>query len=197
MIDALLHAARDAIRAAGFNYGVAECDIEEDGRPPPVAGDVFVSVHGGKSRNSSDRNLDEYFDFSVTLTMRVTIPLDIVGHQLISRGIELVPLGYRQGFNHRVEQLRTLLNKNWAMTVLTGQTPPSANDNISAWVARGTVYGFVEPARYTGVDGPPRVVAGDWFRAEPDSEEVGIAQELRFEGARRMQAHTTTIGPFV
>lgn len=196
MLDALLYAVRDAIRRAGYNYDQASCEIMEDGRPAPRCGNAFVSVHGGRARNAAVRNLDERFDFSLTLTMRVTIPPDRVGDQLIARNIELVPLGQRQGFDHKVEQLRGLIHENWGIVVLTGRTPNSANDNLVAW-ATGTVYGFIEPVHYTGVDGPPRLVGGEWFFTEPDNEEFGIAQELRFADARRMQPQTATVGPFV
>lgn len=197
MIDALLYAVRDGIRAAGFNYGRAECDITEDGKPPPRAGNVFVSVHGGKSYSgpANSRNLDELYDFSVTLTMRVAIPLDRVGDQLIARNIELVPLGQRSGFDHKVDQLRKYLHMNWAITVMVGQNPPSANDNISAW-ATGTVYGFVEPARYQGPE-TPMLVGAEWMGATPESEDFALKSELRFTRARRMQPQTTPQGVFV
>lgn len=199
MIDALLYAVRDWVRKARFDYDQATCEIMDDhdgGRPPPRCGNYFAAIHGGKSRNDSVRNLDERFGFSVTLTMRVTIPIDRIGSQMIARNIELVPLGQRQGFNHKVEQLRGFLDMNWRLTVLTGQTPNSANDNLSAW-ASGSVYGFVEPAMYKGVNGPPRLVGGEWFGADPEAEDMGIVQELRFDGARRMQPQTLSVGPFV
>lgn len=197
MIDALLYAVRDHIRAAGMNYGKAECEIMSNGQPPERMGNVFVAVHGGKSRPgpANSRNLDELFDFSVTITMRVTISLDRVGDQLIARNLALVPLGQRQGFNAKVEQLRAFLHMNWAMTVLLNQSPPSANDNIAAW-AEGTVYGFSEPARHQGAE-LPTLVGGDWMGAEPDSEDFALKSELKFAGARRMQPYTTATGAFV
>lgn len=197
MIDALLYAVRDAIRAASFNYGFAECEIMEDGKPPARAGNVFVAVHGGKSRPgpTNSRNLDELFDFSATMTMRVTVPLDRVGDQLIARNITLVPLGQRQGFDHKLEQLRGFLHMNWRITVLQSQTPNSANDNLAAW-ATGTVYGFVEPARYQGME-VPKLVGAEWMGAEPESEDFAIKSELRFTGARRFQPQTASVGVFV
>ena len=198
MIDALLFAVRDSVRAAGFSYDQASCGITEDsdGRPPPRCGNFFVAIHSGTEKNDSVRNLDSRYGFSVTLTARVTIPLDRLGDQMIARNIELVPLGQRQGFNHKVEQLRGFLNMNWRITVLTGQSPNSANDNLSAW-ATGTVYGFIEPAMYRGPDGPPRLVGGEWFGADPEAEDMGIVQRLRFDRARRMQPQTLSVGPFV
>lgn len=197
MLDALLYAVRDGIRAAGFNYGAAEVDIMDDGKPPPVAGNVFVAVHGAKSSPgpANSRNLDELYDFSVTLTMRVVVPLDRIGTQLIARNVALVPLAQRQGFNAKVEQLRGFLHMNWAMIVLQGQVPNSANDNLAEW-ATGTVYGFVEPARYSGAE-VPTLVGGDWLGAEPDAEDFALKSELRFTGARRMQPQTAEVGVFV
>ena len=202
MIDALLYAVRDAIRAAGFSYGKAECEIMEDGKPPPRAGNWFAAVHGGRSHpgSANDRNLYELFDFLVTLTMRVTVPLDRVGDQQIARNVPLkdindVPLAQRQGFNAKVEQLRGFLHMNWRITVLQGQTPNSANDNLAAW-ASGTVYGFVEPARYRGPE-VPVLVGADWMGAEPESEDFAIKSELRFADAKRFQPQTASAGAFV
>lgn len=202
MIDALLYGVRDGIRAAGMNYGKAECEIVDDGRPPPKSGNVFVAVHGGKTRPgyANDNNLYEFYDFSVTLTMRVTIPMDRVGDQLIARNLALkdvnsVPLAQRQGFNAKMEQLRAYLHMNWRITVLTGQTPNSANDNLSAW-ATGTVYGFSEPARYRPSESPS-LQGGEWLGADPDVGEFCVKSELRFEGAKRFQAVLAASGSLV
>lgn len=200
MLDALLYAARDSIRAANIGYGRAECEIMDDGRPPPRVGNVFASVHDGRSRpgQGNDNNLFELLDFSVTLTMRVTVPLDRVGDQLIARNIALVPTGQRQGFNAKVEQLRGLLHMNWGMVVLTGQTPSSANDNLVAWSAGAAdqVYGFSEPARYQGAE-VPALVGGEWLGADPDSQDLALKSELRFAGAKRFQPQRSPRGAFV
>lgn len=195
MIDALMYAVRDQIRGARFGYGYAECEIMDDGRPPPRCGKIFASIHGAKDTSSADNCLMEYIDFSVTLTMRIVVPLDRVGDQQIHRNMIRVPSGEREGFRSKVDQLRRLLHMNWAMTVLPDQTPPSANDNLVAWL-NGTVYGFIEPARYIGAS-EPRLVGSEWFGAEPDADETGIVSELTFEGARRMQPQTAAVGPFV
>lgn len=180
-----------------MGYDHAMCEITADGKPPPRAGNYFAAVHGRSTRPgpANDNNLYELFDFSVTLTMRVTVPLDRVGDQQIARNLDLIPLAQRQGFDAKAEQLRAFLHMNWRMTVLRNQNPPSANDNIAAW-ATGTVYGFCEPARYQGST-VPRLVGGEWFGAEPDIEEVGIVAELRFAGAKRFQPQTLAAGSFV
>ena len=187
-----MYAVRDQVRSM---YGYAECEIMDDGRPPPRCGNVFVSIHGGKEKSTDSNNLMEYYDFSVTLTMRIIVPLDRVGDQQIYRNIARVIIGEREGFRAKIDQLRRLLHMNWAMTVLSSQTPASANDNLASWTS-GSVYGFIEPARYSGAE-IPKLVGGEWFDADPDAEDMGIVSELSFVGARRMQPQTAAVGPFV
>lgn len=196
MIDALLYAVRDGIRAAGLGYGHAECDITADGRPAPRCGSYYAAVHGGKSRGQADNQLFELFEFSVTLTMRVTVPLDRVGDQQIALNIARIPLGERRGFNAKVDRLKDLLHMNWGIVVLTGRTPPSANDNLSAW-ATGSVYGFCEPMRYLSGADQPTMVGGEWFASEPDAQDVGIKATLQFGKCKRFQPQTLANGPFV
>lgn len=156
-------------------------------------------MHQLASQNKGVRNLDEYFGFAATLTMRVTVSLDRVGDQQLALNIPLtlnnVPLAQRQGFNAKVEQLRSLLNANCGMIVLPNQTPASANDNIANW-ATGTVYGFVEPAVYKGAE-LPQLVGGEWFAADPEAEQFGLKAQLSFDGARRMQPQLAAVGPTV
>lgn len=193
MIDALLYAVRDGIRKQVVGFDQATCEIMDDGRPPPRCGNWFAAVHDGEMSSNADNQLNELYSFKVTLTMRVTVPLDRVGDQQIARNIARVPLGQRQGFYAKCDQLRALLHMNWERVVLTGRVPPSANDNIAAW-STGAVYGFVEPMRFMSVESP-KLVGGEWFGAEPDTEDMGIKSELRFVRARRMQPHTLPVGP--
>lgn len=186
-----------------MGYGKAECDLADDGKPPPRAGNWFVSVHGGRAQPgpANARNLDEVYSFSVTLTGRVTIPLDQIGTNLIARNVPLVdasgvPLAQRQGFNAKVEQLRAYLHMNWTITVLQGQTPNSANDNLVAWASGSNVYGFALPAAFRGAE-VPTLVGGDWLGAEPDAQDFALKSELSFGGARRFQMQTAAVGAFV
>lgn len=195
MIDALLYAVRDGIRAAGLNYGKAECNIMDDGRPPPRCGNFFAAIHDGMIRSTADNQLNELYDFSVTLTMRIVVPLDKVGEQQIARDIARAPLGERQGFYAKADRLRALLHMNWAFVVKTGQTPNSANDNLAAW-SSGTVYGFSEPMRFQSMEAP-KLVSSEWFGAEPDASDTGIKSTLTFGRCRRFQPVTTASGPFV
>jgi hypothetical protein len=115
---------------------------------------------------------------------------------MIARNLARIPLGYREGFNAKVEQLRAFLHMNWRMTVLTNQTPLSANDNLSAWSPGTMVYGFSEPARYKGLQNV-QFVGSEWFGTEPDAEDFGIKAELTFDDAKRFQPQTLPVGAFV
>jgi hypothetical protein len=195
MIDALLFAVRDNIRAAGFGYGIPECDIMDDGHPPERCGNIFVSVHEGPSRSTARRNLDEYFAFGVTLTMVVHQPDDRIGTTLLASKLARTSGKGQPSFNARMEQLRAFLHMNWSMTVVTGGPVASANDNLAAWTPSGTVYGFIEPAGFVGRD-KPDLRGGEWFGAVPEAKGVGLVCEMRFEGARRMQPQTQAVGPY-
>lgn len=196
MIDALLYAVRDGIRAtSGMNYDQATCEIMDDGRPPPRCGNFFAAIHDGSVTSDADNQLNEWYEFMVTLTMRLTVPLDRVGDQQMARNVTRVPLGERQGFYAKLERLRALLHMNWNFTVVTGQTPNSANDNLAAW-STGTVYGFCEPMRFLGYESP-KLVLGDWFASDPESEDMGMKSTLRFGRCRRFQPVTAASGPFV
>lgn len=195
MIDALIYAVRDGIRRLVPGYDAATCEVIDDARPAPNCGNYFVALHDGMMRSDADNQLNEWYEFSATLTMRVTTPLDRTGDQQIYRNIARVPLGQRQGFYAKVDQLRAFLHMNWGRVVLTGQTPNSANDNLAAW-STGTVYGFCEPIRFLSVEAP-KMVGGEWFGAEPDAEDVGIKATLMFGRCRRLQPQTRPDGPFV
>lgn len=187
MIDALMYAVRDTVRGASIGYGAAECEIMDDGRPPPRCGSVFASVHGGREKSDRDNQLMENCEFKVTLTMRIVVPLDRVGDQMLYRNLVRQLIGEREGMRAKADQLRRLLHMNWMMLAL-------ANKNLCDWLS-GEVYGFCEPARYTGAT-EPRLVGGEWFTADPDADDIGAVIELSFERARRMQPQTAAVGPF-
>lgn len=200
MIDALLFAVRDNIRSAGFGYGVAECDIQDDGHPPPRVGNIFVAVYEMSSRSTARRNLDEKYAYGVTLTMRVSIPVDRVGSMLLSSKLARASTNGQPSFNARMEQLRGFLHMNWSIMgvfdAVNTWTANSANANIAAWSpsSLSPVYGFIEPAGYTGRD-KPELVGGEWFGSTPEATDMGLKCELRFDGARRLQPQTLPVGP--
>lgn len=196
MIDALIYAVRDGIRGAGIGYDYATCEIMDGPEPPPRCGNYFASVHDGMMRNDRDNQLMELYSFAVTLTMRVVVPMDRIGDQLLYRNL-VRETARKQGFYAKAEQIRALLHMNWRMVVLQGQTPASANDNLAAW-STGTVYGFAEPMRFLNMEAA-KVVGGEWFSAEPGEEgsnDCGVKSTIVFGRCKRMQPQTTPTGPF-
>lgn len=182
MIDALLFAVRDNVRDAGWGYDAATCEVAaEEGMPPPRC-DLFVAVHQGPTDSAMDNALDEYFGFFLTLTLRVKgVPLDRIGDKLLCSNLARRPgPNGSRSFNARVEQLRSVHHMGWGII-------QDANTNLMAWEPDALlVPGFCEPARYRGME-VPRLVGGQWFSADPDSNNVGLVASLRFEGARRLQ----------
>jgi hypothetical protein len=189
VIDAILYAVRDAIRAApGYGYDVKTCEIMDDGQPPPRCGDRFAAVHQGTQSNDTLNSLNLYIGFAVTLTRRLSnVPLDRVGDRLLAK-----QLAETNGFNAQLDQLLDFLNMNWGIL-------QDANTNLmkrASLIPTATqVYGFCEPAHFASAE-KPSLVGPEWFSAEPTESgapEMGLKAELRFEGARRMQAMATYV----
>lgn len=182
MIDALLYAARDAIRGADFGYSEATCDIMADGMPPAACGDIYVAVHQTSTYSDMMGALNEFWGFFVTLTMRFSVPVDRVGDKVLASKLarQRGPNG-QPSFNARAEQLRAFLHMDWGII-------QDANNNLVAWSTDSPViYGFCEPAAFKGMEAPV-LVGGEWFSADPAGPDTGLKAELRFEDARRLQA---------
>jgi hypothetical protein len=185
MIEALLFAVRDNLRnsANGFDYDERSCEIMDSGEPPPRCGAIFVAVHEDSSQSLMDNALDERYGFLVTLTMRVVnVSVDRVGDQMLARKLarKRGP-GGSPSFNSRTDAIRAFLHMEWGVL-------QDANDLIVALNPEAnTLYGFVEPARYRGME-TAQLVGGEWFSADTRAEDVGLKAELRFADARRLQA---------
>ncbi len=182
MIDAILYAWRDAIQGGGFGYDFATCELTSEGRPPARMGDVFVGVHQGAWRSVMDNALDEYFGVNLTLTMRVVVPLDRVGDQLLAKKIAAAPgPNGSPSFNARANALASFLHMDW------GVMQDQNNWLLTLLPGTQTIYGFSEPARFRGMD-EPRIVGGEWFDAGEQgegSDAMGLVATLRFEDCRR------------
>jgi hypothetical protein len=157
-----------------------------DGKPKQMCGKWFVSVHGGSSTSTMMNALNEYFGYSVTLTMRITEPLDRFGSVILASQLART-LAKETGFNAKAEQLRAFLHMNWGIL-------QDANTNLVNFLPGGnTVYGFSEPAHYAGRE-EASFQLPDWFGAPPPETQaefeknIGLKSELKFEGARRLQA---------
>lgn len=168
-MEALLLAVRDRLRTE-CDYADAQCDVQPDGRVPPPAGQVYVSVHPAGFRNTAeyDLGLDEAYDVTVTLTMRAGwLPRDRVGTQQTARP--------SAGLYARAAAIRAALHMAYAVTA-------AANEAIG-----DDENGFVEPLRFSSCSAPQEK-GPEWFGAEGDATPAaGYAVELRFVGARRVQ----------
>jgi hypothetical protein len=175
MIDALLLAARDRLRT-DLGYDARTCEVMPDGKPQAKAGNYFVAICQGPSSCRSMNSLDEYFSFALTLSMRVTVPQDRIGDQLLAR-----KLAAEIGFNARANALAVALHMDWlllqaANTLLVEMNPQAVE-----------VYGFCEPAHFAGMD-VPSLIGGEWFGGKAGDRPEALVAEIRFEDARRMQA---------
>ncbi len=180
MIDALLFAVRDACRERGFD--AATCDIRATGAPTPGCGDTFLAVHQAAGRSDMDNALNEYFAFDLTLTYRVTVPLDRLGDQELAKNLakKAGPKG-NWSLNARLEDLKLFFHMNWLLL-------QRANTYLCNLVPDGsTVYGFCEPPRYRTIESP-HFEGPDWFGAEAADDQVGLVNVLHFDDCRRLQA---------
>jgi hypothetical protein len=170
----LLYAVRDAIFLMG--YDERTCQIMADGHPPARCGDVFVAVHQSTDRQTMDNAYNGYYNFSVTLTMRTAdVPIDRVGDQRLAR-----KLSRKTGFNAKVEIISNSLHMDWG--VIQDANNYLMEFNQDAYI----VHGFAEPQRYRGSE-IPQLVGGEWFYGMPETQDVGLKAEMRFEDARRLQ----------
>ncbi len=184
MIDALLLAALDTVRGANFGWDEKTSDVMQDGHPAPRCGDWFLAFHAGGESGNMMNALDEYYDFTLTLTRRISgVPVDRRGDQILfSRNVRT--LAKETGFSARAQQLKTFLHMNWYVIGI-------ANDYlVQMYSGVQYVNGFCEPMHWQDTH-EPKAVGGEWFASEPNARDSGIITEIRFAGARRLQAMAT------
>ena len=171
--EALNNAVKDRLQAH-FDWDDTKCDVMEDGRPKPAAGELFVAISESPGQSLADDSLDEYYGVLVTVTQRVGFePFDRLGPNVVNQAKNgLLALG---------AAIKVVIHSDYVVM-------NKANDYIEQTiVGNATVYGFSEPLRFKG---PPKVEekSGAWFHADPQSVEVGLALSLNFARARRLQS---------
>lgn len=181
-LRALLKGVRAAIQAA-YSLDATGCDITPDGRPPPVAGQRFLAVHPGGLGNSTQNMLDERADLLVTITDRTGVaPWDRIGSNILVDD---------NGTLAKAEAVRVLINMSYDVIGRANLVIPGTAAYVAANGGSATVNGFIEPLicqglRYLGPKGP------DWFFAEgSDPAVTGVAVQLSFGRARRVQDVST------
>ncbi len=176
MIDSILMATQQALHTAEQGYSLENCRVMADGYPPAGCGNLFVAIHQGVISSRMDNALDEYFNVTLTLTMRVSVPVDRVGDSLLAQR-----LAKNTGFNRKMNFLATFLHMNWEVIGIAN------NILVELFPQADIIHGFAEPLRYKNSE-MPGFVGGEWFASAPEAEDVGLKAEIRFEDARRLQA---------
>lgn len=174
---ALLTAARNRLRSE-LGLADAACDVQFDGKPPPIAGQLYVSVHAGEWRPGPNAlgALDEEFGVDVTVTVRTArIPQGRQGALSIIGGETGLVLD---------RHLRLVTRELHMRYEVTG----AANDLL---VADGLDerHFFRSPPLVLVGTGRPTPRFADWFSADqdPGGPPVAVSQTVRFGKARRVQ----------
>ena len=168
--------------------------VQEDGRPSPGAGDLFVSIHPTRWSvgpiDDGVTTIDEVYDLSVTLSIRTTIaPEELMASALYLKGY--TPQGgggylhIATGMEDYCRQIILAIDKQYAITTL-------ANSYLGS-----TTFGLIEYLRWSDTDPAPITRTGEWWwsdRKEDLSRACGWSMENRFTGARRVQYSGAAIG---
>jgi hypothetical protein len=172
MITALLVATRDIIRS-NIRLQPEDCLVQNDARPTPACGPLFISVYGSSwSPDIIDQNLgiDERADISITITRRLSAtPYDMRGDAIYVEG-SLAVENIANVIKRSVHQNYTLITN--ANALLDG------TDKI------------MEPLRWLGGDATPSIVDNEWFSSTEENVYSGIVFTINFGRARRMQTIT-------
>lgn len=163
----LLLATRDHLRVGlGLPDDPLTCEVTADGRPLPMAGEVFYAVHPGGSANSNVQNLMETYTVYVTVTRRIgQVPYDRVGTDVLAAASD--------GLLALAEAARAVLHEDFALTYAATALLPAG------W------HGYDEALVYRDTSAPtPRT--GQWFQAKAATES-GLSVTVRVEGALRVQ----------
>lgn len=164
----------------GCAYRADQCSRMADGRPEPRCGVLFLSVwyDGGVEVGASKAALtalDEDYGVYVTVTVRCVLPFD--------RWYK-----HRDDVERHANRVRAALHAD----IYDHRVINAANelcDRRRSDVPDVRPVGFHRGMGYVGRD-PIQMVGPDWFNAHidaPGPPPVGMAQRVRFRGARLLQ----------
>jgi hypothetical protein len=163
----------------GLGFTPAQCHRMYDGQPPPSMGQWFVSVWGDNSRQTQSQrvHLSEVFSVFCTVTVRFTRPFDQW-------------LVHRDFLEQQANAIRAIIVQDqWANSVINSANALAGFRNSGTGSTAAPV-GFCESLAFAGFD-PVLEKGADWFSAHPEKPMDGIAQTVKFAGARRVQAVTS------
>lgn len=183
---ALEQATLNALLASGAPGGgvipASQCSRMFDGQPPARCGTVFYAVWSDAARRNEGHktSYSELFNVSITVTIRLAQPAD---RWLI----------HRDDLEARVNAAVFLIGQDQQNFSIVNAANALAGFRSSGGPATGAPPGWVESLLFAGLEAV-KVIGPDWFQAATDSDSgkpSGIAQRIRFEGARRIRGIMT------
>jgi lysophospholipase L1-like esterase len=177
--SALAQAARDILQAA-FGWSAQVCQLQFDGKPPPIAGELFIAVHPGRWAGIDCEGLGEAIDFQVTVTKRASFAPD-------DEGMMQVWAAPAVGVDAICRAIIAKLHLDVSGDALIA----AANAYIVAQNFGSPVNGFTVCPRFRD-GGNPIDRGAEWFSAEGDMAvgkfaNAGISQTISFGPAERYQ----------
>lgn len=172
MEQAILAQLRKEVADGGYGLTIKNSGeaATPDGQPPPMAGQLWVSVYVGAVRAQQESSSEDEYQARVTISLRIDVPWDRIGPVTLQKA--------RYGINDRVDAIKAILI-NHQYTIMN-----AANALINA-AEPGVRDGFVEP--FLQVDcGDAELTSGDWFHAEPETC-AAARKTINLRGARRIQ----------
>lgn len=181
---ALAQAVRDVIQGAvllnGQPIDANTCEVTFDGAPKPGAGQMFIGVHlGAWNPMPFDYSLDESFQISVTITLRLGVaPQDRFGVAVWAAAVG--------GLDAVCRQIATLIHQNQTCRAY-------ANDGKSYSINTTTTAGFYTTTQFVPPASPPKFRDYKWFTGGELTDDPlvaaqsGVSATLTFK-AERSQA---------
>jgi len=172
-VAALLLATRQTLRQA-LALEDTQCNVQPNGQPDNVAGDLYISIHEGDTSVLTD----DSYHLTENISLRVTVTLRT--GEYTGEGFGDLMIANERGLDAWCRQVVAALHLNWPNI-------NAANDEIGE-----DANGFALPLAYEGA-GSMQTQSGEWAGGTPDDSDYFMTRELRFGGARRVQnvAHQT------
>lgn len=184
-VAAICEAVRDQLRKT-VGLQQEECDLSLDGKPYPLAGQRWVSVHPGQWRGiSDDYNLHEEVSVNVTVTYRIgDTPLDRTANNVWVNYLEPLTRQIITAIHFNEVQVRIAAN-----TLLGDE---GANDGPDGFYLHlvlkdGGKPEYKEDSWFSSVPGVQQEYTSKGMTHGNMIAQAGVAQTLVFGGAMRAQ----------
>ena len=160
-------------------YREQECGRTFDGRPPPMAPNVYAAVwHDGARQSEWRTGLFEVFALSVTVTVRCVQPFD--------RWVV-----HRDDLETRLNLIAELIHKDTHNNLVS-----NAAESLAGLTGPQRPNGYSEGLKFIAFD-PVEVQGPDWFHAELDratNRDVGLSQRARYGDNKRLRRNSNLRG---